>query len=314
MRVVVAKRFSGSFASIFAHAGPARRQRLRDLRHLLGEDVEHAVAGERRRARHHLVRDAAELVDVGAPIDAIAARLLRRHVARIAERHAEARRRGLCVTFDELREPEVEQLDEVRLAAADREVDVARPQIAMHVADRVRFHQRLADLDQDVGGLLDRQRLLARERGVERLAFEQLHREIQPAVGRAPEVVDLDDVLVVDLGDRRRLAPKPLDREVVARQLVVQHFDRDLAAQRHVLGAVNGAGSTLPDQLLDLKAFAEQLADQRIERDGGFAQLRTTAVRTEQRVLRIRVLATGAGDRSHVMSGHKSPDGRRFRA
>ena len=239
MRVVVANRFSGSFASIFAtaasiHSGtPGRRvgSGAGDLGDLLGQDVEHAVAGERRRAGQHLVRDAAELVDVGAPIDAIAARLLGRHVARIAERHAEARRRGLRVGLDELREPEVEQLDEVRLAAADREVDVARPQIAMDVADRVRLHQRLADLDQDVGDALDRELLLAREHVIERLALEQLHREVEPAVGRAAEVVDLDDVLVVDLGDRRRLAPEPLDREVVARQLGVEHLDRDLAAQ-----------------------------------------------------------------------------------
>ena len=63
---------------------------------------------------------------------------------------------------------------------------------------------------------------------VERLALEQLHREVEPAIGRAAEVVDLDDVLVVDLGDRGRLAAEPLDREVVARQLVVQHLDRDL--------------------------------------------------------------------------------------
>ena len=106
--------------------------------------------------------------------------------------------------------------------------------------------------------------LLAREHVVERLALEQLHREVEPAVGRAAEVVDLDDVLVVDLGDRRRLAAEPLDREVIARQLGVQHLDRDLAAQRHVLGAIDRAGSALTDQLLDLEPLAEQLADQRI--------------------------------------------------
>ena len=215
------------------------------------------------------------------------------------------------VGLDKLREPEVEQLDEVRLAAADREVDVARAQITMDVADRVRLHQRLADLDQDVRGALDRERLLHREHVIERVAFEQLHREVQPAVERAPEVVDLDDVLVIDLGDRGRLAPEPLDREVVARELGVEHLDRDLAAQRDVLRAIDRAGAALPDQLLDLEPLAEQLADERIARR--VTQLGAPAVRAEQRALGVRVAAATAGDqgRGHVMSGHKSPDGRR---
>ena len=153
--------------------------------------------------------------------------------------------------------------------------------------------------------------LLAREHVVERLAFEQLHREVQPAIGDPAEVVDLDDVLVVDLGDRRRLAPEPLDREVVARQLVVEHLDRDLAPQRHVLRAIDRAGSALPDQLLDQEPITEELADKGIGR-ALCAQLGPAAVRAEQRVLRICVLAAFAGDRrrGHVMSGHKSPDGR----
>ena len=232
----------------------------------------------------------------------IAARLLGRHVARIAERHAEARRRGLRVALDELREAEVEQLDEVRLAAPHREVDVARAQVAVDVADRVRLHQRLADLDQDVGDALDRELLLAREHAVERLALEQLHREVEPAVGRAAEVVDLDDVLVVDLGDRRRFAAEPLDREVVARQLVVEDLDRDLAAQRHVLGAVDRAGAALTDALQKEIPLAEHLADERVAGLGGAGG---AAHRAEERFrghLGAAALADGSIDRGHLQT------------
>ena len=125
---------------------------------------------------------------------------------------------------------------------------------------------------------------------VERLALEELHREEQPPVVGAPEVEDLDDVLVVDLGDRGGLAAEALDGEVVARQLVVEHLDRDLAAQRDVLGAVDRAGGAWP-------IFSTAGSDRRAPcrsagRLGGGAgapQLRRAAARAEPRVVLLRL-------------------------
>ena len=165
--------------------------------------------------------------------------------------------------------------------------------------------QRVADLGQHVDRALDIEAALPRQRVIERLALEQLHRQVQPIVRGAAEVVDLDDVLVVELGDRGRLAPEPLDREVVARQLVVEDLDRDLAPERDVLGAIDGPGSALPDDVEDLEAVAEELADQRIASISPcISSLRRSAVRAEQRRLHVRVLATGAGQRGHLMGGH----------
>ena len=53
-----------------------------------------SVAVERAPAGEHLVEHAAERPDVGAPIDGLPARLLRRHVGGRAENHAQLRRRG----------------------------------------------------------------------------------------------------------------------------------------------------------------------------------------------------------------------------
>ena len=65
----------------------------------------------------------------------LAARLLGRHVARIAEGHAQRRLLGLGVGQDQLGQAEVEQLDEVGAAALRGEEDVARPQVAVDVAE-----------------------------------------------------------------------------------------------------------------------------------------------------------------------------------
>jgi hypothetical protein len=274
------------------------------------QHVEHAPADERRLAGQHLHRDAAERVQIRAAIGRVALGLLRRHVARIAEGHAEAGRRRAAALLDQLGQPEVEQLDEVRLAAAHRQVDVARAQIAVHEAHRVGVDQRLRHLDHHVEGALDRQPGVADEHVVEGLALEQLHRQVQAPVAGAPEVVDLDDVLVVDLRHRRRLAAEPLDRQVVARQLVVQHLDRDLAAQGHVLAAIDRPRLAGAQALLHQEPLAEHRAQQLVDRP--VLDPRRAAVRAEQRGQRQLATAARAQERSrvHVGQGHRGSGGR----
>jgi hypothetical protein len=155
----------------------------------------------------------------------------------------------------------------------------------MDVAHRVRLHQRLAELDEDLDRLVDRQRPLALEHLGQGLPLEELHRHVQAAVAGPTEVEDLDDVIVLDLADGGRLAAESLDRQVVARQLVVQHLDRDLAAQGHVLGLVDGPGGAVAEPLDQEVAVADRGADDRVARL--VAQAGGAAVGAEECVARV---------------------------
>ena len=59
-----------------------------------GDDVGDGLAGERAAAREHFVEHDAERPDVRALVDRLPARLLRRHVGRGAEDHAQLRGAG----------------------------------------------------------------------------------------------------------------------------------------------------------------------------------------------------------------------------
>jgi hypothetical protein len=274
--------------------------------HVPGQHVEHLAADEGRLAGQGLVGDAAERVDVGPAIERVAAGLLRRHVVRVAEGHAQAGRRRLALLLDQLGQPEVEQLDERAraLAAPVGQKDVARAQVAVDVAHRVRLHERLAQLDQHVDGAIDLELALALDHVGQRLALEQLHGQVQPAVAGAPEVEDLDDVLVLDLADRGRLAAEALDGQVVAAELVVQHLDRDLAPQGDVLGAIDGAGAAVAHAVEQDVALADGHADHRI--GGVLLHPRGAAVRAEQGIAGVLEAALATDDLRRC-GAHRGP-------
>jgi len=120
IRVVVANRFLRILgraswrpaASI--HSGMPRRAAFGKRRRCLGDlpwsgRRTPGLPGERRPAGQHLVRDAAELVDIGPAIDAVAARLASGAMYFGSPNvHAQAGRRRLALDLDELGEAEVE--------------------------------------------------------------------------------------------------------------------------------------------------------------------------------------------------------------
>src|SRR5206468_7864013 len=81
--------------------------------------------------------------------------LLRAHVRRRADDEAGARLVRLTAVAGELGDAEVEQLDEVLVAAARAQVQVLGLQVAMDDALGVRRRQRRAALLHDVHGLLE---------------------------------------------------------------------------------------------------------------------------------------------------------------
>ena len=115
--------------------------------------------------------------------------------------------------------------------AADHHV--RRLQVAVDHAPGVGIGHRLADL------LEDRQeprpvvrRVLAglQQRG-QGAALDQLHGEVEPAVGEPAQLVDRDDPRVLELAADLRLLDEPADHLGVVAVLLQQHLDGQVAAE-----------------------------------------------------------------------------------
>ena len=103
----------------------------------------------------------------------------------------------------------------------------------------VRRRERVGDLRGDRERARRLERRLARDQVRERLALEVLHREVEIAAGRPPEVGHLDDVLMPDAVDGRRLVDEAGDDVGVARVLRVNDLERRLAPDDGMLREKN---------------------------------------------------------------------------
>ena len=83
--------------------------------------------------------------------------------------------------------------------------------------------------------------------------LDELHREVQTALDLAG-VVDGDDVGMLELGRRARLADEALAELLACGQLRVQQLERDRAPQMHVLRAIDDAHAAAPGHLVDAVA------------------------------------------------------------
>ena len=86
-----------------------------------------------------------------------------------------------------------------------------------------------------------RELALAVEHARERLALEELHHDVGVPVGRAIDVDDLHDVRAADLRGDARLLQEALDEPRAARELRVEHLDRDARAEDRVERLVDRA-------------------------------------------------------------------------
>ena len=222
------------------------------------DHVGERLARERALARQTLVQHAPEGPDVRAPVHGLAARLLGAHVGRRTQHesflgHEEAvglRRAGPAVTTqrrnDRLGEPEVEQLDH----ALGRDANVRGLEVAVNDAGLVRRLEPLGDLPTHVDGLVDGQRSALQPR-LEVLARHELHRE-EACVAHLVDAEDPGDVRVVQRRERLGLAletPQPL---VVLGEVLGQHFDRNIALEARVFGAIDLAHPSGPEGTEDL--------------------------------------------------------------
>ena len=195
----------------------------------------------------HLVEHDADGVEVRARIDLVrAARLLGRHVLGRAH-HDPGDGEVLLprVEAPRLGDPEVDELED-RPAAGERHEDVLGLEIAVDDAERVRRLERLEDLHRVLARRAHRELSLAVDDARERLALEQLHDDVGVPVRRAVDVDDLDDVRAADLRGDARLLQEALDQARAARELRVQHLDRDPGPEHGVQRLVDRAHPSVP--------------------------------------------------------------------
>jgi hypothetical protein len=231
------------------------RRRLRALHLEQGLAITRA---ERELAREHLEEQHAEGVQVRQRPRLFAPRLLRRHVLGRAEHRA--LRREPRIPRD-ASETEVEDLDEVFSAAALREQDVVALEIAVHDAEVVGTGQRGAHLLEDVDAARDGHRPAGQLRR-ERRAHEVLHHEIELALLRLADVVDVDDVRVIDAVGRPRFAQHPGTEVRLAAQIGADQLQRDHAIDEHVARAVDDAHAPFAEARFEPVSPCDHLAHQ----------------------------------------------------
>jgi hypothetical protein len=233
----------------------ARPRRL--LEQDLREDRHGVLARERRPPGDALEEHAAEREDVGPGVDlALAARLLRRHVAGGAEQAPGARGRDPARVPGD---PEIEDLRPIDLPVA--EVDVGRLDVAVDDPARVGGGEGPGH------ARAERRRLGRREPGPEQalaeiLALEPLHREVERALGGAPVGDVLDDARVPEPGERLGLGGEAAlhRRRRLAPAAIRQHLDRDLHAAEPIGRAVDVPHPPGACQAFDLEPSGDELS------------------------------------------------------
>ena len=163
----------------------------------------------------------------------------------------------------DLRDPEVEDLHEVRIALTLDEHDVLGLQVAMDDLERVCARQRGSDLARD----MERSSELEPPGGdhlTEALALHELEREEERAVLELAEVRRRDDVRMIDVRRCHRFPLEARDDLRLAGHLRVEHLDRHALAHERVLGLVHRAHAALTEEALDLVAIADRAADERL--------------------------------------------------
>ena len=219
------------------------------LPHHRGEDVRDRLALEQLAAGQHLEEDGAESPNVGAFVDGLPARLLRRHVGCGAEQEA-----GLGAAVGQRR-----RLRQ-RTATGSDPGRVARPRLGeaevehLHLAVRADLHvrglevavddpllvgglERLGDLLRDRHGLVERD-AAAGDALREVLPLGQLEDEERLAA-LVLEAVEVGDRRVVERGQQLRLALEAGEPVGVGGEGRWQELDRHVAAELRVGRAVH---------------------------------------------------------------------------
>src|SRR5262245_24734742 len=120
----------------------------------------------------------------------------------------------------------------------------------MNHASLVRRLERVRDVSCDVERLFDRNRSTLNALR-QRLAFHQLENE-EPRLTGLLDVVDRPDIGMIQRGENLSLALEPANPLRVARKLIRQNLDRNVALQLQVAPSIHLAHSAFAEQTCDL--------------------------------------------------------------
>jgi hypothetical protein len=229
----------GDRMRVFADRARARRRR----RTLHLEQRVAVVGAERQLSGEHLEKQDAERIQVRLRPSLLAAGLLRRHVFGRPEDGALG---SQARVVRQRSQAEIENLDEVFSAAARGEQNVVALEVAMDDAKVVRARKRSAHLLQDVDAAVDRHGT-ARELRGERRADQVLHHQVELALVRFADVVNIDDVRMVDAIGGPRLAQHPCPKMRFTTQVWPDELHGYYAVDEHVPSAVDDAHPAFAD-------------------------------------------------------------------
>ncbi len=223
-------------------------------------DLACVLAFERRVTGQQSIRRGAERVEVGAVVDFLAARLLRRHEVRCAEHLPVGRLRFFGL--DVRRQTEVGdfRLTDVILH------QVRGLQIAVHDPLRLGEHESGSGVAQDREHFVDGQTPGFRDAVLERAALHELHGEEVRALVLA-DVVDRDDVRMVQGRGGARFGLETAYELGVRGEACAEDFDGDAAVEARLYGEVDLAHSAATDALLEAEA-GDRRERGRLGRDG----------------------------------------------
>ena len=220
--------------------------------HVLDGDLADAAALIGLVAGEHLVHHDAEGVQIAARVGALAAGLLRRDIVDRADR--------LPLVLDDLvfqrGDAEVGHLD----GAVLEQHDVVGLDVAVDDAALVRVLERAGDLPGEMQRLPPAERAAALHIHLERDPVDILHHEVFDVV-RAADVVDRDDVVVGELGDRVRLREEAAAELLVLRHLRPHDLHGDLTVEAVIRSLVDHGHAALADHALYLIAAVKDTAD-----------------------------------------------------
>ena len=147
------------------------------------------------------------------------------------------------------------EVGDLHLAVAGDE-DVRRLDVAVDDAARVGRGERERDRDGRVDGPIGTDASLVAEDVGEAAPVDVLHDDVVGA-GRLAPVVDADDVRVVEVGGRLRLAAEALDERRVVRELGEEHLERDRAVEQLVSSQEDVGHAAPTDPALQLVALVQ---------------------------------------------------------
>ena len=180
------------------------------------------------------VQHASERVDVGAPVDGLAADLLGRHEV---HRPDPAAGRGQPAFGERVaREAEVAEVDLV----VGAEQDVGGLDVAVDEPGIVRGVERVGHMGHDRRRVLRRERPGGGDPLAQIVAVDEPHGDVRPSVALAV-VVDRDDVGVLDRRRGTRLAQEALANAWIAEQPGRDDLQRDGTVETQLRGLVDDA-------------------------------------------------------------------------